>query len=119
MPTPASLSCPPPFGDYLPPTPGQDAKAFLLEALRLIRVEAGPKVALMASEAIGVLSDNDSMRGVDLERAIIDSLETRMLERGPVQRALQELAIRNVITEADGRFALNPALAALIGRDAS
>lgn len=113
------LSSPAPFGDVIESTPIQDANAFLTETLRLVRVECAPSVALMAGEVLGILSDNDSMLRKDLEVAVAESLDVRMMHRGPIGRAIDELATRNVLIEADGRFSLNPAVAALIGRDAA
>ncbi len=110
------FSNPAQFGDVEVPSPTQDANAFLIESLRLILIECGPRVALMASEVLGILSDNDGMQREHLEHAVAESLEIRLLERGPIRRAIAELAIRNVLVEADDRFSLNPAVAALIGR---
>lgn len=113
------LPCPAPFGDAPEPSPIQDANTFLAETLRLVRLECAPSVALMAAEVLGILSDNDGMLRRDLETAVAESLDVRLIHRGPIGRAIDELAIRNVLIEADGRFALNPAVAALIGRDAA
>ena len=113
------LSNPAQFGDVEVPSPTQDAKTFLIESLRRIRIEAGGNVALMATEVLGILSDNDGMIRDDLETAVAESLEIRMILRGPIGRAIAELAMRQVLVEADGRYSLNPAVAALIGRDAA
>ena len=113
------LSNPAPFGDAIEPSPIQDAISFLTETLRLIRIECALSVALMAAEVLGILSDNDGMLRKDLEAAVAESLDVRMIHRGPIGRAIDELAKRSVLVEADGRYALNPAVAALIGRDAA
>lgn len=114
-----TLSSPAPFGDAIEPSPIQDANAFLETSLRLIRIERGIAVADMAREVLGALAVNDGMTRKDLWEAVYESLETRLLPRGPIACAIDELATRQVLIEADGRYSLNPAVAALIGRDAA
>lgn len=121
-----SQSNPERFGDVEAPTPIQDANAFLSETLRLIRIDRGIGVADMSREVLGVLAENDGMTRKDLWEAVYESLETRLLPRGPISCAIDELAKRGVLnvddgspTRSDWRYSLNPAVAALIGRDAA
>lgn len=115
----STLSHPPQFGDVIEPTIEQDAQAYLERALTLIRRECGIAMADMAREVLGVLAENDGMNRKDLWEAVYESLEIRLLPRGPIACAIDELATRSVLIEADGRYSLNPAVAALIGREAA
>lgn len=116
----STLSSPAQFGDHEPPSWAENAKVALEAALLTIRVERGAAVADMAREVLGVLAENDGMTRKDLWEAVYESLETRLLPtNGPITCAIDELAKRGVLIESDCRYALNPAVAALIGRDAA
>lgn len=111
-----SLSSPAPFGDCEPIPQSEDANAFLERNLREMRIERGGDLAAMAREILGVLAIEDGLRRGDLWEAVAESLEIRQLRRGPISCAIDELAKRGVLIEADDRYSLNPAVAALIGR---
>lgn len=121
----ASLSSPAPFGDAHPPTFEQDARGALELAFASIRREHGPHVAGLASDVLGVLIANDGMRWDDVAQAVEESRSIRLLETKLLDRGIRVLLDLNVIrsTGGDGwpsdwRLWLNPAIAALVGRDA-
>lgn len=114
----STLSSPAPFGDVIEPTFEENARGALGATLLAIRRDRGIGVADMAGEVLGVLSENDGMARKDLWEAVYESLETRLLPRGPISCAIDELAKRGVLIESLGRYSLNPAVSALIGRDA-
>lgn len=113
------------IGDHEPPTFEQDARGALELAFASIRREHGPHVAGLASDVLGVLIDHDGMRWADVAQAVEESRSIRLLETKLLDRGIQVLLDRNVIrsTGGDGwpsdwRLWLNPAVAALVGRDA-
>lgn len=113
----SSLSSPAPVGDHEALSFEENAKAALDQSLYLISKESGPHVKALADDVLLVLADNDGMRWADVKAAVEESRSVRLLETTLLDRGIRALLERQVIHEADERLSLNPAVAALIGRD--
>lgn len=116
----ASLSSPAPFGDCEAPTIEQDANSYLEATLRAIRIEHGQHLRDMAGEVLGILSADDGMSRTYLQAAVEETLDIRQISyaSSAITRAIRELVKRGVLNDHDDVLSLNPAVAALIGRDA-